>query len=1138
MKLRENARIMVWQIMSRPSFFVGVLVTCLALSCAGATTVGSGVTLEVTDANVANYADGIAFADATGVVEFNTSSAPTMNITGAGTVKKTYYGAWTMSKQISGFTGDYVLQGGGVVTVSSGTRYYFGAESKTGGKLVIMTGNTLYVPNTGGWAVMGNRPVHIAGTGYNSMGAVNTGYAYSTSAEFIKYLHLDDDALLYINGPAYYQFFTNAEIDMHGHELTLGGNGDMQLTGTTTVSTNGTLRIRGVSDSKPAKLTLRSISSSFSVNSPYSDSPFILDDYAILAFYIDGPSKTKLVDRPLWVKGANAALRTAHQTDQYPPDWVSTNILNWAGPVLFKESGSVLSLCANFPYYQLAVGGQISGDGSVVIKAGSDGNTGRVYLANTNNTYTGYTYVNNAGNVNWQYGSFLAAGPNSIPNYSSLTCNYGFVSAKLKERESPEESLWDVSSITRLANEATWLNNAAVGLDTTYCDGPYKMPWPSEVAADRFVGGSGPGEVVFTNVATTVENRLHLMHGGGVLRVKGEAGKTVHVGEIRVIEPTTNCTESTVFFDGADIAFDSNSLFNVGFCRGKSGDGAPVPKITMKDVRFIAGPLTNAWDDVATGAICCAPHCSGYGALEILDGCAITGRVVVGGRIWGADGAIYQRGGHVTALGNHSSVDKGTIVGRTVAGSGDCLGYYELSGGELVSRGYFTIGYLNRGYFVQTGGKFVLTNAVDSSAKPQLSIGNGNGYGGSLCVFGGTFDASAGKPSINASNSVDANPFSTVSVAGPTAYLDLGAEANRPGNSKTAVTLFTMCGGGRMRTRGFYKGNTNSTLIVNFNNGTFVPTQNGNGGAQDVFFNYRTLLPTYANCQVDHVVVYPGGMTIDTDGKKDVYTYQVLEGATGGGVSGVLSTPIYNIGVAPVVRINGDGYGAVGVADYDSVSNVMRGVKILAPGVGYTHATALLYADRDIIASYDCTIAENSNTGGFTKTGEGSFILYATNTWGGATTVAGGTLKAGCDWAVPPGSGLVLSGGGVMDFNGKTGEVASVTYGAGGGSIANAEFVKIPNSASVTISVDELLAGKKVSFAGDVDLDALEVTLTGDLGKLSEGDRRYTLIEAEGALSGSADVVTDGALPDGWSFKTGGNRLMLAFSKGMLLMIM
>lgn len=620
------------------AFALSITLAISALLAHGAVyTVATDETLVVNNANVSTFADGIAFADATGVVEFETSSAPTMNITGAGTVKKTYSGAWTMSKQITGFTGDYVLQGGGVVTVSSGTQYYFGAESETGGSLVIKPNNTLYVPNTGNWNVMGSRPVHIAGTGYNSMGAVNTGYAYSTSASFIKYLHLDDDALLYINGPAFYQFFTNAKIHLNGHELTLGGNGDLQLLGTTTVSTNGSIRIRGVNASKRSRLTLRSVSANFSVNSPYDDSPFILDDYAQICFYVDGTSKTRLANRPLWVKGANSRLGTAYQSAKYPPDWVSTNTLNWAGPVIFKESGSVLSLYANFPYYQLTVGGQISGDGSVKILGGTEWNSGRVYLANTNNTYTGYTYVDNSGNVNWEYGSFLAAGPNTIPNYSSLTCSYGFVSVKLKERESVSESLWDVDSITRLANEGTWLNYAAVGLDTTYSDGPYTMPWPSGVAADRFVGGSGPGEVVFTNVATTAENRLHLMHGGGVLRIKGTPGRQVHVGDIRVIEPTTNCTESTVFFDGADIAFDSNSLFSVGLCRGKTSNGAPVPKVAMKDVRFTAGPLTNVWDDVATGAICCAPYCAGYGALEILDGCAITGRVVVGGRIWGGE---------------------------------------------------------------------------------------------------------------------------------------------------------------------------------------------------------------------------------------------------------------------------------------------------------------------------------------------------------------------------------------------------------------------------------------------------------------------------------------------------------------------
>ena len=1098
-------------------------------------TVAADETVEVTDANVADFADGIAFADATGVVEFNTSSAPTMNITGAGTVKKTYYGAWTMSKQISGFTGDYVLQGGGVVTVSSGTRYYFGAESKAGGKLVIMTGNTLYVPNTGGWAVMGNRPVHIAGTGYNSMGAVNTGYAYSTSAEFIKYLHLDDDALLYINGPAYYQFFSNAEIDMHGHELTLGGNGDMQLTGTTTVSTNGTLRIRGASASARAMVTMRSVSGSFSVDSEYTDSPFLIDDYGTLAFYIDGVNRTKKANRHLWVKGTNGSLITRSQGTLTGTDWSSLNILNWAGPVIFKDEGamSLLSLHANDPRLQLTVSGQVSGNGSLKT---TSSNVGRVYFANTNNTYTGYTYFDNIGSVAHGCGSVLLAGPGSVPNYSSVTCSYGFASVRLKERESDDEVLWDAASIARLANEATWLNDAAVGLDTTYGESPFTMQFP---ATTNSIGGVGPGEVVLTNVATTAERRLNVKQGGGVLRFKGDGDSApIHVGKINVTEPVTNCTESTVVFDGCDLVYDDESDFRANGVKRISTTvrTRPVTRIALKDTRLVDSTLGNAWSDLMTGAIV-AGGLSGEAAVEILSGSVVTARLVAAGRVYGGHGAFYQRGGIVTALGNASSTfENGTCIGSAGFG-GHNHGFYELSDGELTACGRFAIGRMERGVFFQTGGRFTMTNALNDTATPRIGIGVGNGYGGSLCVFGGTFDASAGSPEINSGYSGSSQQFATVSAAGPTAYIDFGPDANWVNNNDTSCTIFTICDGGRMRTQGVHKNKLASTLIVNFNNGTWVPTQNGNGGAEDIFHTHRSLNVNYG--PAEHVLVYSGGMTIDTDGKTGVYTYRPIEGATGGGVTSVAATPVYNICGAPVVRIDGDGYGAVGVADYDSVSNVVRGVRILAPGAGYTYATAKLMYGREMsFATYDCTISENSNTGGFTKTGEGSFILYATNTWGGATTVAGGTLKAGCDWAVPPGSGLVLSGGGVMDFNGKTGEVASVTYGAGGGSIANAEFVKIPNSASVTISVDELLAGKKVSFAGDVDLDALEVTLTGDLGKLSEGDRRYTLIEAEGALSGSADVVTEGALPDGWSFKTGGKRLMLAFSKGMLLMIM
>ena len=1101
--------------------------------CSAATTVGTGETLVVTDANVASYADGIAFADATGVVEFETSSAPTMDITGAGTVKKTYSGAWTMSKQITGFTGDYILQGGGVVTVPN-TRYLFGAESSTGGSLVIKPDNTLYVPNTTGWTIMGNRPVHIAGTGYNSMGAINTSYGYNTSGDFIKYLYLDDDATLWQEGPLFYIFFQGATLELNGHELTIAGNGDFQLLLGTKVSTNGVVRIRGKDASSNQKFSVRSTSASFSVDSPHADSPFVLDDNSTLRFFLDSQTHQRAVNRHVRVDGVNATMCVGGQTSQTSLDWTSTNLLAWVGPIALSKTTSSLSLYSNYLLTQMTVLGQMSGAGSVSV---SSSNHGRVYIAATNNTYTGSTYFdNNSGTKSTEgFGSVLLAAPGSVPNYSSLTSNYGFVSLRMKNPEFEGESLWDAPSVLRLANEATWLNNAGIGLDTTYWTGDdeCKFPWPIGIAAGRFIGGVGPGRVALTNIVTTAENRLNISNGGGTLRIVGDPGRQIHVGQVRVIEPAVDCKESVVVFDGCDLVYDEDSDFAANIEKPiTTARVRQVPKIVLKDTRLVAGALTNDWSDAKRGAII-AGGFTGDAAVEILSGSVVTGRIIGAGRVYGGNGAFYQRGGSVTVLSRPSSADRGSYLGSSIS-SGHNHGYYELSGGDMTVCGTFAIGNVEPGYFAQTGGTFTLTNAIGSTATPTLSIGAGNGYGGALCVFGGTFNACAGHPTING-NYNGPRPFITVSAAGPTAYIDFGADYNWVNYNPTACTLFSMCSGGTIRTQGLHKENKTSTLIVNFNNGTFVPTQNGNGGAEDIFHTHRSLSVNYL--PVDHVIVYSGGMTIDTDGKKGVYTYRPLEGATGGGVSGVtFGSPIVNIGGAPIVKIDGDGYGAVGVADFDSVSNVVRGVRILVPGVGYTYATAKLLYGRSDVGTFDCTISENANTGGFTKTGAGSFILYATNTWGGATSVAGGTLTAGCDWAVPPGTDLVLSGGGVMDFNGKTGEVASVTFKAGGGSIVNAEMVDAPSSVSMEIGIDDLIAGKAIALDGDVDLSNATITITGDVSALDKSDRRYAVVTATGNLTGDPEIVCP-TLPYGWRFRVRKNSLVLSWSEGSIIML-
>ena len=130
----------------------------------------------------------------------------------------------------------------------------------------------------------------------------------------------------------------------------------------------------------------------------------------------------------------------------------------------------------------------------------------------------------------------------------------------------------------------------------------------------------------------------------------------------------------------------------------------------------------------------------------------------------------------------------------------------------------------------------------------------------------------------------------------------------------------------------------------------------------------------------------------------------------------------------------------------------------------------------------------------------------------------------------------MLSGGGGMDFNGKTGEVASVTFKAGGGSIVNAEMVDAPSSVSMEIGIDDLIAGKAIALDGDVDLSNATITITGDVSALDKSDRRYAVVTATGNLTGDPEIVCP-TLPYGWRFRVRRNSLVLSWSEGAIIML-
>ena len=77
-------------------------------------TVQAGATVTVTDDDIAefNTLASAEFADETGVLVFNTSTPPSIAITGAGTIRKTSSSAWTLNVARSGFTGTWDFAGG------------------------------------------------------------------------------------------------------------------------------------------------------------------------------------------------------------------------------------------------------------------------------------------------------------------------------------------------------------------------------------------------------------------------------------------------------------------------------------------------------------------------------------------------------------------------------------------------------------------------------------------------------------------------------------------------------------------------------------------------------------------------------------------------------------------------------------------------------------------------------------------------------------------------------------------------------------------------------------------------------------------------------------------------------------------
>ena len=1052
----------------------------LAAAVAHGYTVPAGETVTVTDANKSTIeTDGsIALGSAASTIIYETSDAPGVPISGAGTILKKGTSDWTLSANNASFTGTYAFSGG----KTTFTLIDQLGKNDSAMHVYVTNGATLCAMDSTGNIKFKSRTLHIAGTGVNNAGAFTLGCKNNGNAELMGKMVLEGDALIVLD----YQMYHRGKITLNGHTLTKDGgsgiewffqSGGTDNTGSIVVE-KGIVRIAEGWTSDPAEMQA---------------GPIVFRNGT--SFYFR--NTTPIQYRPMRIEGTVSA----GNNTQYPSytGGYTDSCRHQAGPVVLAE-GALLKFNGDRVDLQNTFSGPISGAGSLTL---TSSHRGRFYLANPTNSFTGTFSASGYYDNSWP--DLTAAYSNSIPDYSK------FSTATLRVRVpmSDDDSTWCPDSVLRLARAMTVGGTSdhvtGISLVTDDCtDDSYSFDF------DR----------ASNSAVVPASNYMRLMHeGNGKVSFRGGADlMAIPVGSIGgVTEFTGNDEfllgevfafsrpayaasddgkEATVVFNGAKNVVLTNALVRIGSTGSgpnKAYNTGGLGRMVVTNSTLITRLLTqeeNAWDTYGGFS----PGCYGTGVLEIATGTIMTNRLYVGcggsATFYDSVGAVVQNGGAFAVIGV-ADYSHHTIGASAVGARDGSHGYYELNDGMVTFLGSAGLarGTSAGGIFMQHGGTFIATNALSGSGA-NFEIGISSTGRGVFYMDGGTgfatgLDGARGG-SAKAEFTIDGD--ATFRHAGTYICCNF----NTAGTSSTTFNF----NGGVFEATFFsnrFGNDANNTpydhdpgFYFNFNGGTLklIGTGYNRDNKRDPFSSYN------GRPKAERVCVYENGATIDTADCDAVSTVPFVA-PPGKGVSAIDWTAD-GYAAPPCVVIDGDGTNATAVALYDSTTRQVTGVRITSHGWGYTSATAYFVSGSVTNGSVACTLADNVS-GPFTKKGPYTFTLNATNTWGGATILAEGCLKCGMNSSLPLGTTIVL-GGGTLNMNGKTlsdGSAAPLNWAVDGATVA--------------------AAGAPIQYNGDLAFpEGATLTL---LNAEMTAEASTSLLTVSGTLTGSPTLVDDSASP-------------------------
>ena len=1046
----------------------------------------------------------------------NTTTVPKASLlAGTGTVHKTGLSVWAnYANAQTSFTGDWHLDGGVVTNTAAGS---FGKiDVTTVGKLYVHDGAALVMDNAN--TEYFYRDLHIAGAG--NIIVPRALVVKKTKSSGVRHLYLDADATIE-TGPDHYwmgnQGSTTAKngvLYLGEHTVTQYGAGlEWYFLGLTV---NGTGSI--VFDGKGVALRTSSWG-----GTEAGSLPFVFGAPGGSAKNFVLYNKPGVVRRDLQFNVPVSFSVSANDTPSRK-GLMSTNSNHFTGNLLLNGAASRLTAALGTANAVVSFSGTVSGEGGVQVGGMGEYERGILNLFGRN-TYGGTTAVTEKG-----LNGIMAAWPDSVPDYSKAFVTNGYLAARLGMAADGTTPRWTATDIWNMMNNVNYAKVGHFSINAEECeDATYEMS-VADIAANvpalerRTIGCAGGTLKLRVNAGD--EQRIGLAVDRGTLELVG--------GGTFLLAPTNslkggilpgNVNEFPLaelrVTDGSTVIQNEECVHVGGTFSSGSFDARGCARLVVSNANwktvFDTGYSSGGERELGRGAIWLG-HLNA-GILEIQNGGSVSNKVVVGG------------GGTASGGGAH----EGNGVGAVYLGEGGFLYMPRKGGGHLTSN----IGATNPGYgYLEQSGGVLGGNGIqvanygpgvahvyggEGRFENSINVAVCNNGMGILYITNGTWAASSYLIHCSG-NGCEAQ----TTVDGPDAAILLsGNEANiYSANSPNYSIRVNVNHGGTIQ---FGRAIVYNSGALNIAKQAQPFVLNVNGGILKRHYDWSEgwMFGSTPTNRFSRVVVYEEGMTIDIPDEKSVVQIAEMpfEGADGNGIMSIdLGEAVTNLLGAPYVKLEnasgGEGYGASAVADWDPKTRVLKGVHVTSHGWGYTQGKVKVTLSTGGIWSKTLTgdaITVGPNTsGGFTKRGGGTLTLNATNTWTRWTKVEGGTLVVNADWAIPPDTDLTISGGGILNFNGKTGEVVSVTYGAGGGSIINADNAVIPAIGAFTLDIDEIMAGQSIPFTGDLDLAGKTLTLTGDLAKLDTASaRRYTLIAVSGGIvSGEPTVVAD--LPAPW----------------------